>query len=109
MTIIESNNRHAETTRKALAYYKELSASLDGWDFVSESGDVKLYSKTVEDQALPIVRGDAILPTKDYTLAQVAAVATSPGCRKVCKFVFLFLYCVLSPPTSTHKGVKFAI
>ncbi|GAB5587043.1 hypothetical protein Unana1_01943 [Umbelopsis nana] len=83
MTIIESDNRHAETTRKALAYFKELSDSLDGWDFVSESGDIKLYSKAVEGQALPIVRGDAILPSKEYTLAQVAAVATSPGCRKV--------------------------
>ncbi|KAI8580176.1 hypothetical protein K450DRAFT_238513 [Umbelopsis ramanniana AG] len=83
MTIIESNNRHAETTRKALAYLKELTGSLDGWDFSSESNGVKLYSKTVDGQTLPIVRGDTILPGKEYTLAQVAAVATSPGSRKV--------------------------
>ena len=85
MTIIESNNRHAETTREALAYFKELADSLDGWDFVSETSDVNLYSKAIEDQALPIVRGDCILSGKEYTMAQVAAVATSPGSRKVCK------------------------
>lgn len=87
MTIIESDNRHAETTRKALSYFKELSDSLDGWDFASETSGVKLYKKTVEGQALPIVRGDTILSGKDYTLSQVAAVATQPGCRKICKFV----------------------
>lgn len=85
MTIIESNNRHAETTRKALTYLKELTGSLDGWDFASESNGVKLYRKTVDGQTLPIVRGDTILPGKEYTLSQVAAVATSPGSRKVCK------------------------
>ncbi|KAG2177148.1 hypothetical protein INT43_007805 [Umbelopsis isabellina] len=83
MTIIESDNRHAETTRKALTYFKELADSLDGWDFASETSGVKLYKKTVEGQALPIVRGDIILSGKDYTLSQVAAVATQPGCRKI--------------------------
>jgi hypothetical protein len=87
MTIIESDNRHAETTRKALSYFKELADSLDDWEFVSETSDVKLYKKTVEGQDLPIVRGDTILSGKDYTLSQVAAVATQPGCRKVCKLL----------------------
>ncbi|KAI8581132.1 hypothetical protein K450DRAFT_279235 [Umbelopsis ramanniana AG] len=83
MAIIESNNRHAEASRKTLAYLKELSDSLDGWDFKSENNGVKLYSKTVKGQPLPVVRGDAILPGNEYTPAQVASAATSPGSRKV--------------------------
>ncbi|KAI9283620.1 hypothetical protein BC943DRAFT_294869 [Umbelopsis sp. AD052] len=83
MAIIESNNRHAEASRKNLAYVKELSESLDGWDFKSENNGVKLYSKTVAGQPLPIVRGDAILPGNEYTPAQVASAATTPGSRKI--------------------------
>jgi hypothetical protein len=87
MTVIESNNRHAEASRKALAYLKELTGSLDGWNFKSENNGVKLYSKTIPGQALPIVRGDAILPGNQYTPAQVASAATSPGSRKACKYM----------------------
>ncbi|KAI7877166.1 Bet v1-like protein [Lichtheimia hyalospora FSU 10163] len=82
MVVIESNNRHAATSRKALDYLKELSNTLDGWNFSQEKDGVKLYIKP-ESNGLNIVRGDAILKTDKYTPREVATVATNPGCRKI--------------------------
>ncbi|KAG0173704.1 hypothetical protein DFQ28_008297 [Apophysomyces sp. BC1034] len=83
MTVIESNNRHAAHNRQALEQFKTLAASLDGWDFSTERDGVKLYSKTVPGATIPIVRGDIIFKTTDYTVKDVASVATLPGCRKI--------------------------
>lgn len=85
MVVIESNNRHTAASRKALDYLKELSNTLDGWNFSQEKDGVKLYIKP-ESNGLNIVRGDAILKTDKYTPRDVATVATNPGCRKICKY-----------------------
>lgn len=84
MGIIESDNRHSVATRKGLEYLKELSSSTDGWTLSSDSNGVKVYTRKVEGTSIPIVRGDAVLEG-DYTIAQAAAVALSPGCRQICK------------------------
>ncbi|KAF7730724.1 hypothetical protein EC973_001673 [Apophysomyces ossiformis] len=83
MTVLESNNRHAEHNRKALEEFKTLSASLDGWTFSTEKDGVKLYSKDVPGASIPIVRGDIVFKTTEYTVKDVASVATIPGCRKI--------------------------
>lgn len=88
MVVLDSNNRHAAASRKALEYLKELSASLDGWEFSQEKDSVKLYSKAVPDSPIPIVRGDIILKTDKFTPWDVAVVATQPGCRKICKSIY---------------------
>ncbi|KAI9320525.1 hypothetical protein BX666DRAFT_1204476 [Dichotomocladium elegans] len=82
MVVIESNNRHATESRKALENLKELSASLDGWNFSQEKEGVKLYIKS-DPSGVNIVRGDAFLKTDKYTPRDVAVVATIPGCRKI--------------------------
>ncbi|KAI8365283.1 uncharacterized protein BYT42DRAFT_649208 [Radiomyces spectabilis] len=83
MVVLESNNRHAEHTRKSLQYLKDLSASLEGWEFSSEKNGVKLYTKQVEGLAMPMVRGDTVLQTTEFTPRDVASVATLPGARKI--------------------------
>jgi len=82
MGIIESDNRHSVATRKGLEYLKELSASTDGWDVSSDTNGVKVYTREVEGLSLPIVRGDTVIEG-DYTVAQVASVALSPGSRLI--------------------------
>ncbi|KAI9488733.1 hypothetical protein BDB00DRAFT_771944 [Zychaea mexicana] len=83
MVVIESSNRHAEASRKALASFKELAANLDGWNFSQEKEGVKLYTKSTGGP-ISIVRGDTVLKTGDkYTPREVATVATQPGCRKI--------------------------
>lgn len=95
MVVIESNNRHAATSRKALEYLKELSNTLDGWNFSQEKDGVKLYIKP-ESNGLNIVRGDAIFKTDKYTPRDVATVATNTGCRKICECLvpFAFHVCI---------------
>jgi hypothetical protein len=78
-------NPHAEPTRKALNYFKELASNLDGWNFTQEKDGVKLYNKTVDSSPIAIVRGETVLAGHEYTPQQVASVATLPGCRKICK------------------------
>lgn len=88
MTVIESNNRHAATNRKKLEQVKALTADLTGWEFSQEKDGVKLYSKSVEGSSIPLVRGDYLLKTTDYTAEQVAVVAALPGARAICKYTF---------------------
>lgn len=78
-------NPHAETIRNALDLLKEYTSNLEGWNFTQEKAGVKLYTKA-DSTSFPIVRGETILTGTEYTANQVAAVATSPGCRKVCKY-----------------------
>lgn len=84
MTILESNNRHSAQTRAGLEYFKQLYASLDGWNLSSETKYVKVYTRNVESSTWPIIRGDTVL-VGDHTIHQVAAVALSSGCRHICK------------------------
>lgn len=86
MVVIETNHRHAAEARKSLAYLKELSASLDGWELSNEKDGVKLYSRAAKDSSISIVRGDIELKSSELTPRQVASVATQPGARKICKF-----------------------
>lgn len=79
--IIPSDNKHAAASRKALAQVKELAASHDGWTFVTEKDNVKIYTKEV-DGGLPMTRGDAVLEA-GWTLEQLAAIVQSPGARSV--------------------------
>ncbi|KAI8097452.1 uncharacterized protein BX664DRAFT_378237 [Halteromyces radiatus] len=83
MTVLESNNRHAATNRKNLEQIKTLTADLSGWEFSQEKDGVKLYSKAVEGSSIPLVRGDYLLKTTEYTAEQVAVVATLPGARSI--------------------------
>ncbi|KAI7895331.1 uncharacterized protein EV154DRAFT_457862 [Mucor mucedo] len=76
------DNPHAETIRKALDLLKEYTSNLDGWNLTQEKNGVKLYTKS-DGSAFPIVRGETVLTGTSFTAGQVAAVATSPGCRKV--------------------------
>jgi len=77
--IIPSDNKFAETSRKALTYLKELAASHDGWTFNSEKDNVKIYTKEVE-KGLPMTRGDTVLEA-GWTLEQLGAIAQSAGAR----------------------------
>jgi len=86
MTIV---NPHAETAQKALALLKELSSTLDGWEFSEEKDGVKLYHKTDDSSPIAIVRGETDLEGHEFTAQQVASVATLPGCRKICKYLYL--------------------
>jgi hypothetical protein len=88
MTVIESNNRHSAINRKKLEQVKALTADLTGWEFSQEKDGVKLYSKSVEGSSIPLVRGDYLLKTTDYTAEQVAVVAALPGARAICKSPF---------------------
>ncbi|KAI8149039.1 hypothetical protein BJV82DRAFT_550385 [Fennellomyces sp. T-0311] len=81
MVVIEANYRHAEAARKSLAAFKELAASLDGWNFSQEKEGVKLYTKATATGT--IVRGDIVMKTDKYTPREVATVATNTGCRKI--------------------------
>ncbi|KAI8877307.1 Bet v1-like protein [Backusella circina FSU 941] len=78
-----TDNEHSEAIKKALDLLKELTASLDGWKFSSETDNVKLYNKDVEGESLPIMRGDTILAGHKYTPQQLSTVATLPGCRTI--------------------------
>ncbi|KAI8638892.1 hypothetical protein BD408DRAFT_446399 [Parasitella parasitica] len=80
MTLV---NPHAETAQKALSLLKELSASLDGWDFSEEKAGVKLYRKADDTSPISIVRGETDLVGHEFTTQQVLSVATLPGCRKI--------------------------
>ncbi|KAI7854980.1 hypothetical protein BDC45DRAFT_556858 [Circinella umbellata] len=84
MVLLESNNRHATTSRKSLAQFKELAGSpLSDWEFSQEKEGVKLYTKS-DGSSITIVRGDITLKTGDkYTPREVATVATQSGCRKI--------------------------
>lgn len=88
MTIVEASYKHAESARKALDYLKDLTSSLDGFDFSQEKNGVKLYSKKVEGSQINIVRGDTVLKTTQYTPRQLAAVANESGTRATCMFFF---------------------
>ncbi|CAO3596108.1 unnamed protein product [Absidia cylindrospora] len=83
MTIIESNNCHSSINCKKLDQIKALTGDLSGWEFSQEKEGVKLYSKTVEGFSIPIVRGDYLLKTTEYTAEQVAVVASLPGTRAI--------------------------
>ncbi|KAI8343726.1 hypothetical protein BC941DRAFT_343159 [Chlamydoabsidia padenii] len=83
MTVIESNNRHAALNRQKLDQIKTLTSDLTGWEFSQEKDGVKLYSKSVEGSSIPLVRGDYLLKTTDYTVEQVATVASLPGARAI--------------------------
>jgi hypothetical protein len=79
--IIPSDNKFADTTRKALTYLKELAASHDGWSFNSEKDNVKIYTKEVEG-GLPMTRGDTVLEA-GWTLEQIGAIAQNTGSRAI--------------------------
>ncbi|KAI7848277.1 hypothetical protein BDC45DRAFT_523922 [Circinella umbellata] len=83
MTIIDSDNRHAKKTRDQLAYFKTLSETLDGWDLSSEQGGVKLYTKDIPGNPLPIVRGDTIRDDLECTPNDLVTAAILPGSRKI--------------------------
>lgn len=88
MTIIDSDNRHAKTVREGLEHFKSLADSLEGWEFSSEKDGVKLYTKDVPGNPLPMVRGDAVLQLADPDQVPPMAMASAsilPGCRKVCE------------------------
>jgi hypothetical protein len=91
-SIIDSDNKHAKVTREALARYKKLTSSLDGWEFMEEQEGVKLYKHKEEDPNMPpLVRGDTILEDLPPGCTPFAAsnVAAFPGCRKICKDVMI--------------------
>ncbi|KAI9261450.1 hypothetical protein BDA99DRAFT_560328 [Phascolomyces articulosus] len=83
MTIIDSDNRHAKKTRDQLAYFKTLSETLDGWDFASEQDGVKLYTKDIPGNPLPMVRGDTVRDDLGTDPNNLAGATLLPGCRKV--------------------------
>ncbi|KAI7901622.1 uncharacterized protein BX663DRAFT_543971 [Cokeromyces recurvatus] len=75
---------HAETARNALARLKRLAGeSSDEWKYIQEKNNVKLYHKSEGDSPFVIVRGDTLLKGHEFTAAQVASVATLPGCRAI--------------------------
>lgn len=78
-------NPHTQTVHDAMIRFKELASTLNGWNFTSETNGVKLYNKS-DDTPFLIVRGD-VVAGKEHTVRQVAAVANSPGCRKICKLI----------------------
>jgi hypothetical protein len=78
---IPSDNKHSASSRKALAYLKELAASHDSWSFVTEKDNVKIYTKDVEG-GLPMTRGETTLEA-GWTLEQIGAIAQSPGARSI--------------------------
>ncbi|KAI8642956.1 hypothetical protein BD408DRAFT_365650 [Parasitella parasitica] len=85
-SIIGSDNKFAKETRDGLAYLKELSSNLDGWELTQEQNSVKLYSKKLDNlDDPPLVRGDTMLTDlpPGCTPFEVATVATLPGCRKI--------------------------
>jgi hypothetical protein len=82
-------NPHTETVHNAMKRLKDLSNTLEDWNFSSENNGVKLYNKS-DGTPFVIVRGDAVAD-KEYNFKQVTAIANSPGCRKICKH-FFFLY-----------------
>jgi hypothetical protein len=86
---MSNGSSHAEAIKKALNLLKNLTASLDGWKFDSETDGVKLYNKDVEGESLPIMRGDTMLAGHTYTPQELSTVATLPGCREICKFCFI--------------------
>ena len=88
MTIIDSDNRHAKKTRDQLAYFKTLSETLDGWNFSSEQEGVKLYTKDIPGNPLPIVRGDTVRDDLGCHPNDLVAASILPGCRKVCKLLY---------------------
>ncbi|KAI9303078.1 hypothetical protein BJ944DRAFT_166078 [Cunninghamella echinulata] len=83
MPVIEATHRHSEFNRKKLDQIKAYTADLNGWEFSQEKEGVKLYSKEVAGSNIPLVRGEYLLKTKDYTAEQVAVVASLPGCRAI--------------------------
>lgn len=87
------NNPHSHIAREALIKLKQLSGSLDGWDFASEKEGVKLYS---QGAGVPLVRGDTELQGHTYTPQQVLAVASSPGARKFCKYYIIIIISLLT-------------
>lgn len=78
-------NPHAESSRKAMEYVKELASTKEGWNFTQEKGGVKLYNKVTDSSPIPIVRGDVHIEGHEFTAQQIASIALLPGCRKVCK------------------------
>ncbi|KAI9025783.1 hypothetical protein CLU79DRAFT_743048 [Phycomyces nitens] len=83
MTIPEASHRHAAKNRAAVDQFKALASNLDGWELASEKEGVKLYSKKVEGSPMPLVRGEIIFKTTEFSVRDVAAVALVPGCRKI--------------------------
>lgn len=83
MTVLESNNKHAQTTRDALARFKKLADSMDGWELSLEQEKVKIYAMKSKDPAM--VRGDTVimdLPAGCLPL-DLMTVANLAGCRKI--------------------------
>jgi hypothetical protein len=84
---MSSPSPHAQTARNALKLLKDLASNLDGWNFTEEKEGVKLYNKTVESSSIPIVRGDVSLAGHEFNPKQIAAIATLPGARRICKYI----------------------
>ncbi|CAO3652916.1 unnamed protein product [Cunninghamella blakesleeana] len=83
MPVIEATHCHSEFNCKKLEQIKTYTADLNGWEFSQEKDGVKLYSKEIAGSPLPLVRGEYLLKTKEYTPQQVATVASLPGCRAI--------------------------
>lgn len=79
-------NPHVQTAQNALSLLKELSGSLDGWEFSQEKENVKLYYKPDNSSPIGIVRGETDIEGHEFSPLQLASVATLPGCRKICKY-----------------------
>ncbi|KAI9269621.1 hypothetical protein EDC94DRAFT_599423 [Helicostylum pulchrum] len=76
-------NPHAESSNKAMEYFKELASTEEGWNFTQEKGGVKLYNKVTDSSPVAIVRGDIHIEGHEFTAQQIASIALLPGCRKV--------------------------
>ncbi|KAI9270369.1 hypothetical protein BDA99DRAFT_459862 [Phascolomyces articulosus] len=76
-------SRHRTSRKQCIETLKRLSSSdLDEWKEMGERNSTKLYSKSVQGSALPILRGDVTLHGQ-WTPEQVCSVIQCFGARKI--------------------------
>ncbi|KAI9315737.1 hypothetical protein BX666DRAFT_346758 [Dichotomocladium elegans] len=76
-------SRHRTVRKQCLDTLKRLATDdLEEWKQLGERNSTKLYSKSVQGSALPILRGDATINAR-WTPEQVCSVVQSFGARKI--------------------------
>lgn len=82
------NYKHAQVTKEGLEKVKQLTDTLNGWEFSQEQDKVKIYHYKKTDPNAPVlVRGDTVFTNlpPGCTPQDIVTAANLAGCRKVCK------------------------
>ncbi|OZJ02021.1 hypothetical protein BZG36_05225, partial [Bifiguratus adelaidae] len=74
-------NRHTQIQKKTMEEFKALASTVSDWKLHADIKGVKIYTKPVYGNALPMMRGDGVVKN-GWTAEQVCSAVQSFGARK---------------------------